>query len=433
MPTSHARSRRPIRTRITVAVAVLFTGLLCGGGAALAEPVAHGHNEVDAARSSSDSSRSQDSHRHDDRQQQDNDQNDPPNPNCTLIVPPAPLTAAGLGTPYRLKATDRDGGRCHEANPDQSAFVEATILNPATGTLSTYHPLVVDDGTSPAAPVVPPVLPAAAVVGVWFGFQGDVLTLHTHSGDGCVNGLHGSPFGQFGYCGAPEFFAAARTAIATKKLTVPPLGTANDGKPCPSTRDFAVVDQDQSDNLTTSYLALRDGRTAQDTPTNAALAHTKRLTNASDNGLLVNSIDPALGCKPFTAPDLTTGGTPSTSLALNELQAAAHQADPVALVPPNDPMALADDHTSNDKTNLYRVGVDMPPLAQVADADNAKAYCTNLETVASHRLDLDHDTFKAAPSPDPKTARNLDDFLIQRLKTSLKELNCRNINDHDAS
>jgi hypothetical protein len=158
MPTSHARSRRPIRTRITVAVAVLFTGLLGGGGAALAEPVAHGHNEVAAARSSSDSSSSQDSHRHDDRQQQDDDQNDPPNPNCTLIVPPAPLTAAGLGTPYRLKATDRDGGRCHEANPEQSAFVEATILNPATGTLSTYHPLVIDDGTSPAAPVVPLVL-----------------------------------------------------------------------------------------------------------------------------------------------------------------------------------------------------------------------------------------------------------------------------------
>lgn len=431
MPTSHARSRRPIRARITVAAAVLFTGLLCGGGAALADPVAQGHNEVDAVSSSGDSSSTQGSHRHGDRQQGD-DQSDPPNPNCTLIVPPAPLTAAGLGTPYRLRATERDGGRCHEANPNQSAFVEATILNPATATLATYRPLVIDDGTSPAAPVVTPTLPAGAVVGVWFGFQGDVLTLHTHSGDGCVNGLRGSPFGQFGYCGAPEFFAAARAAVATGKLTVPPLGTANDGKPCPSTRDFAVVDQDQSDNLTTSYLALRDGRTAQDTPANAALPDAKHLTNASDNGLLVNSIDPALGCKPFTAPDLTARGTPSTSLALNELQAAAHQADPVALVPPNDPMARDDDHTSNDKTNLYRLGVDMPPLGRDADADSAKAYCINLATVAPRRLDVDHEAFKAAPSPDPKKARNLDDFLIQRLKTSWKELNCRDLTDHDA-
>jgi hypothetical protein len=426
VPTSHARPRRPTRARITAAAAVLLTGLLGGGGAALADPTAHGHKHVDAVNSSSDSSNTQGSH------QQGNDQSDPPNPNCTLIVPPAPLTVAGLGTPYRLKATNRDDGRCHEANPNQSAFVEATILNPATGTLSTYHPLVVDDGTTPAAPVVTPSLPPGAVVGIWFGFQGDVLTLHTHSGDGCVNGLHGSPFGQFGYCGAPQFFTAARAAIAAKKLIVPPLGTANDGKPCPSTRDFAVVDQDQSDNLTTSYLALRDGRTAQDTPANAALPHTKHLTNASDNGLLDNSIDPALGCKPFTAPDLTAGGTPSTSLALNELQAAAHQTNPVALVPPNDPMALDDDHTSNDKTNLYRVGVDMPPLARDADADSAKAYCINLATVAPRRLNLDHDAFKAAPSPDPKQARNLDDFLIQRLKTSLKELGCRDLSDHDA-
>ncbi|HEY0813281.1 MAG TPA: hypothetical protein VGE11_08350 [Pseudonocardia sp.] len=413
MPTSHARLRKPSRARTAVAAAVLFTGLLCGGGAALANPVAQGHQQADKAGTSHD------------------DQADVPNPNCTLIVPPAPLTAAGLGTPYRLKATDRDGGRCHEANPVQSAFVEATILDPATGKLATYRPLVIDDGTSPAAPVVIPTLPARAVVGVWFGFQGDVLTLRTQSGDGCVNGLHGSPFGQFGYCGAPAFFEAARAAIAAKKLTVPPLGTANDGKPCPSTRDFAVVDQDQSDNLTTSYLALRDGRTAQDTQANAALPHTKRLTNASDNGLLVKSIDPALGCKPFTAPDLTAGGTPSTSLALNELQAAAHQTDPIALVPPNDPMALDDDHTSNEKMNLYRVGVDMPPLSRSADTDSAKAYCTNLATVAPKRLDLDRKAFKAAPSPDPKNGRNLDDFLIQRLKTSLKELNCRDATDGD--
>lgn len=162
----------------------------------------------------------------------------------------------------------------------------------------------------------------------------------------------------------------------------------------------AVVDQDQSDNLTTSYLALRDGRTAQDTQANAALPNAKHLTNASDNGLLVNSIDPALGCKPFTAPDLTAGGTRSASLALNELQAAAHQADPVALVAPNDPMALDDDHISNEKTNLYRVGVDMPPLDRDADADSASAFRTNLPT--------------AAPAPTPPRPRRLQSRPIAR-------------------
>ncbi|MGH8922505.1 MAG: hypothetical protein ACRD0H_29905, partial [Actinomycetes bacterium] len=111
-----------------------------------------------------------------------------PNPNCTLIVPAAPLTAPGLATPYELVATNRRNGPCREANADQSAFVEATIINPATGALSIYRPLVIDRGTRPAAPPVVPTLPPRAVVGLWFGFQGDVLTLRGAPED-CVNGL----------------------------------------------------------------------------------------------------------------------------------------------------------------------------------------------------------------------------------------------------
>jgi hypothetical protein len=73
------------------------------------------------------------------------------NTNCTLVVPKNPLTAAGLATPYQLVATNKGDGPCNEANADQSAFVEATILDPATGALSVYRPLVVDQGTQPAA------------------------------------------------------------------------------------------------------------------------------------------------------------------------------------------------------------------------------------------------------------------------------------------
>src|ERR1700722_15490016 len=39
-----------------------------------------------------------------------------PNPNCTIIVPPDPLTATGLATPYQLTATDPAQGPCNEAN-----------------------------------------------------------------------------------------------------------------------------------------------------------------------------------------------------------------------------------------------------------------------------------------------------------------------------
>ena len=345
-----------------------------------------------------------------------------PNPNCTLIVPQAPLTAQGLATPFELVSTNRRNGPCHEANDNQSAFVEATIIDPATGKLAIYRPLVVDRGTQPAAKPVVPTLPAGSVVGMWFGFQGTTLTLDGAT-DGCVNGLRRSQFGQFAYCGAPEFFRAANTAIGAGKLKVPPVGMAHDGRPCPTTRDFAVVDQDQSDNLTTRYLALRNGRTAQDNAANvAALPVQTVLKNASDNGLLTDFINPALRCTAFTAPDLTAGGTPGPSLALNELQAAATKTTPMALIPPNDPMAQVDGKPSLAKANLYRAGVNQPPLNPATDT--AKNYCRNLVTVAAARLTLDRGLFNASPSPDPAAAKNLFAFLQQRLKASVTDLAC---------
>jgi hypothetical protein len=345
-----------------------------------------------------------------------------PNPNCTLIVPDAPLTAQGLATPYKLVATNRRQGACRETNVNQSAFVEATIIEPATGSLSIYRPLVIDRGTQPGAPPVVPKLPAGSVVGLWFGFQGTILTLRGATA-GCVNGLPGSPFGQFAYCGGPEFFRAANAAIRAGKLKVPPVGMARDGQPCPTTRDFSVVDQDQSDNLTTRYLALAGGRTAQDTPANIANLRARTvLKNASDNGLLTGFINPALGCTPFTAPDLTAGGTPGSSLALNELQAAATKTTPVALIPPNDPMAQVNGRPSVAKTNLYRAGVNQPPLDPAVDT--AFTYCRNLATVATARLRLDRPLTIGAPSPDPAAAKNLFAFLQQRLKGSFADLAC---------
>lgn len=364
-----------------------------------------------------------------------------PNQNCTLVVPPAPLSAAGLATPYRLLATSQKAGACHEANTNQSAFVEAAILNPATGAISVYHPLVIDDGTRPAIAPVVPVLPRGAVVGVWFGFQANDLTLRSRQArrgamslrsrpvDGCVNGLGGSTFGQFAYCGAPQFFAAANAAIRSRKLTIPGLGTARDGKPCPSTRDFGVVDQDQSDNLPTTYLATADGRTAQFSAANSAALHGATvLSNASDNGLVDDLLDPALGCHPLTAPDLSAAGHPTPALALNELQAAAHQTAPIALVPPNDPMAQVDGKTNIAKTNLYRFGVDMPPVNRTTDT--GAAYCTELAAVAVPRLALDAKFTSAVASPDPAVAKNLHGFLVARLNDSWGNLGCPALTHH---
>jgi hypothetical protein len=340
------------------------------------------------------------------------------NPNCTLVVPGDPLSAGGLATPYQLVATDRDAGPCHEANADQSAFVEAAIFDPATHGLSIYHPLVVDRGDRPAVAPVPVTLPAGATVGIWFGFNGDTLTLSGDGATACVNGLPGSPFGQFAYCNAPALFGAANADPAFMR-SIPRLGTSpKDALPCPTSRDFSVVDQDQSDNLATVYRVV-DGRMAQLTPTTADSG--TPLSNGSDEGLVARFIAPALGCQPFTAPDLTNGGTPTPALALNELFAAARQGGPAALVPTSDPMVLVDGAPSVRKTNLYRAGVGQTPLPA---GQSPAAYCAHLRALAPARLTTDA-TFLAEVAAPTRDARNLLAFLKNRLSTTLQELGCQ--------
>jgi len=95
---------------------------------------------------------------------------------CVLIVPANPLTAPGLATPFQLTGPDGmspQASGCTMANfANLGAFVQATIFDPATGALSTYEPLVITQGTQPAAAPVVPTLPAGAVVTVDFGFNG---------------------------------------------------------------------------------------------------------------------------------------------------------------------------------------------------------------------------------------------------------------------
>src|SRR6266852_3414028 len=289
------------------------------------------------------------------------------NGDCTLIVPPHPLTANGLATPYQLVATNPDNGACNEANPAQAAFVQAAVIDPATGKIAVYDPLIVDQGTQPAMAPVVPVLPRRAVVGIWFGSNGNTLTLqdtdNSLQNGRCVNGIEGSIFGQVSYCNAPAFFRAANAAIRAGKLVPPPIGRAKDGLPCPTVRDFAVVDQDQSDNVTATYLVTANGQTAQMTKANAAtLQNVQAQVNGSDNRLLAIALDGALGCTPWMVPDLADAGQMVTALPLNELQAAARQAQPVALVPAGDPMVLLNGNININKVNLYRAGVDQPPV-----------------------------------------------------------------------
>lgn len=352
------------------------------------------------------------------------------NMDCTLIVPRNPLTAKGLATPYQLVATNPDNGPCNEANKMQAAFVQGAVIDPATGAISIYNPLVVDKGTKPAVQPVVPTLPKRGVVALWFGFNGNNLTLQGRHGslqDGhCVNGANDTIFGQFAYCNALNFFQVANQAIRAGKLMPPNLGTAKDGRTCPSVRDFSVVDMDQSDNVTTTYLVTGNGQTAQATKANRqALQNTVIQTNASDNRLLDVALDGALGCTPWMARDLADPGQMLSALPLNELQAAAHQAAPIALVPDRDPMVLNNNNVDRQKVNAYRLGVDQPVVGN-ANSANTTAYCTKLRQIAPERLLLDTNLTIEQPSPDTAVANSLLTFLEQRFVTTYEAngLNC---------
>jgi len=352
------------------------------------------------------------------------------NGDCTLVVPAQPLTAKGLATPYQLVATNPNNGPCNEANPAQAAFVQAAVIDPATGKISIYNPLVIDQGTQPAAAPVMPTLPNGGIVGIWFGSNGNTLTLQNTNNslqDGkCVNGVAGSIFGQYSYCNAPAFFQVANQAIQAGKLVPPPIGKAKDRLPCPTTRDFSIVDQDQSDNVTSFYLVTASGQVAQDTQANAATlkGQGQVAKNGSDERLLT-VVDGALGCTPWMAPDLANPGQMATALPLNEIQAAAHQAAPVALVPNRDPMVLVGNKDNMDKLNSYRMGVDQP-VVQSLNSAGTRNYCTNLLAIAPQRMMLDAHLTKAFASPDPAVANTLFTFLAQRFVTSYEAngLNC---------
>ena len=186
--------------------------------------------------------------------------------NCTLAVPANPLSAAGLATPWQL------GDGCSMANAGtEGAFVEATILAP-NGTVTVYNPLVITAGTTAAVTPTAPTVAAGSQVEISVGFNGTNLAL-TGAGarqGNCVDALGQSLIGQVSTCNSVAFYKDANAQIANGTLKIPANGTASDGQACETTRDFALIDQDQSDNVVTTYLINGNGQTAQDTAANAA-------------------------------------------------------------------------------------------------------------------------------------------------------------------
>jgi len=372
------------------------------------------------------------------------------NVSCDIIVPANPLSAKGLATPYQLTGT---GGMtpaqsgCTMTNAaNLGAFVQATILNPATGQLAVYDPLVITQGTTPAVAPVVPTLPANAVVTIDFGFNGTNLTQvgatrNALAQGNCANGTAGSIFGQVSFCNGINFFNTAHRLEAEGRLVVPSEGTSGKivasggalgtGQACPTTHNFDMIDQDQSDNVTTLYLLNpATGQTAQDTTANAAnIPGSTTLANGSDNILVDAFMDPTLGCTPFQAPDLANNGQLTSSQALDELLAekAGNQPRIAALVPENDPMVLVNNAFSAQKDNLYRAELGQPPVSAQTNVTSAPAvYCQNMVNIQTPFLAANQTVLATGQSPVTAVGDNLLTFLANRLNMSFTNLGCQN-------
>ena len=317
------------------------------------------------------------------------------------------------------------------------AFVQATILEPG-GKLAEYDPLVVTAGTQPAVAPPVPAIPPGSVVTIDTGFQGNIDFLTGPGAGAFVQGLPGSPFGQVAFANGPAFFLAAKF----EHVTVPALGTSPaDMMTCQTVHDFSLVDQDQSDNVTTQYLVTAGGQTAEQ---GSGVTGTL-VNNGSDNLLLDHFVAPALGCagSEFAVPSLSDpNGAPEATQATDELLAGADQKAPVALVPPSDPMTTvgADvDIIPNDlptagnlsvvKTDLYRAELGQPLMGFNA-AQVATQYCTDLKA-AGTRVAGDGPAEAAAEQAggvlQGQTSPNgmpLNQFMAARYAASLVLLNC---------
>ncbi len=263
-----------------------------------------------------------------------------------------------------------------------------------------------------------------------------------------MNGLGDSLFGQVAYCNSVPFYAAASRAIQAGRLRIPKTGRSPlTGQPCPTTRSFQLVDQDPSDDVTTRYLLTASGQTAQDSAANTALlpgaGAIEGGQTSGDNTLLDTFILPALGCRAFTAPDLSNAGRPGTSQTLDELSAAASQRAPIALVPENDPMTTVNGQADRPKTNLYRLGVGQPLVTGVSNepfgdsraggqqADTPANFCADMLNVQTAFIAADTERFSARPSPVPATGSNLFTFLAARLSASFTNLGCQAFGLHN--
>jgi hypothetical protein len=360
-------------------------------------------------------------------------------PNCQIVLPPFPLSYQGLITPYQLQTIDANTPCAMKTFP---AFAEAVILDLDTNSLSVYHPLIVDFNTQPLVQPLPFTMNPNSLVTIHFGSNGMAIKLFpplSIQQGNCVYGIGGmntmDQFGQFSHCNAVAFFEKVKSLILSNvplNPPIPPLGMASDGLPCPTTRDFFLVDMDPSDNVVTTYLLdPATGKVAQNNQAaQQANPQAVVIKNGSDN-LLLATLDKIMGCKPYQVPNLADLANPMnnkiSSMVLDEIHAAIRQEKVYAYLPKGDPMTRVMVNNAMQpsllKLNLYRQGVFQPMVNDLAMADTT-LFCAHFAEIQLKRLQANKGLFINQPSPDAAISTHMFGFLANRFAGSYNGLNC---------
>jgi hypothetical protein len=325
-------------------------------------------------------------------------------------------------TPYQLV-----GAGCNQVVIAMSRFVHAVILNTDNGAVALYNPLVITAGTTPEVAPVPVNFTANNhVVGIWMGSNSNTLALSNQVGitnGNCAAGTPNSPFGQFAFCNVQAFWKAIEIVRAQGLLAVPPIGIAPDGLPCPTIRDYSVVDMDPDDGVPTTYLITANGNPIQKTLNNMKLNIQGEIANDGDHRLVSSFVSPATACPLWLISDLADPGVKRNALPMNVLQAIYYQPMPVESLPNNDPMATTNNQPDIAKLNLYRKGIYQPQINNLVEADPA-VFCRNYVNVTVPRLRSLSAMLKNTVSP-AGAGMNLFDFMKTRCSTTYAAINCQ--------
>ena len=119
---------------------------------------------------------------------------------------------------------------------------------------------------------------------------------------------------------------------------------------------------------------------------------------------------------------------PTTSQALDELEAAANQPKVAALVPENDEMVLnSSGQFDAAKTDLYRAEIGQAPVDAATNRTSSPAmYCRNMIDIQTPFLAANQALLATGQPPVPSVGDNLFTFMANRLNMSFTNLSCQN-------